>query len=173
MEIKKLTPEMSEIGYIPLWNKEDVAIVDFEDLERVSQFKWSWTTPGYAFRSIWGKEKQKGMLMHRFIMNAPDGTVLDHINGCKTDNRKSNLRYATTSQNMANVKKRSGTTSKYKGVTWSKRDKKWEAFTSKDRRTIHFGMFNTEEEAAQKYNEEAPKYHGEFARLNIIQWNKQ
>lgn len=89
----------------------------------------------------------------------------DHINGNKLDNRRCNLRICTPHQNNLN---RPNVTGKYKGVYWCKRLKKWMAQIMIGERNKYVGSFPNEEEAAFAYNEAAKKYHGEFARLNVL-----
>lgn len=129
-----------------------------------------------------GRERKKSddyhartILLHRFLLNAKRGQVVDHINGNTLDNRISNLRIITHSGNCTNRRKsplqtNKKSSSKYKGV--SKRYKVsgeivWQACIRKDK-FMYLGKYNTEIEAAQAYNEAAIKYHGEFARLNKL-----
>jgi hypothetical protein len=77
-----------------------------------------------------------------------------------------NLRKASKSQNAMNMKTRYGT-SKFKGVRWQKRDKKWEARIRNNGKLKFLGYFDDEEEATRAYDEEARKIFGGFARLNF------
>jgi len=107
--------------------------------------------------------------MHREIMDAPAGMEVDHINGNGLDNRKCNLRLATSSQNKRNQRKqRRKTSSKYKGVYWHKRDKVWVVRIQAEGKEKYIGSYKTEQEAALAYNEAALKYHGEYAKLNEV-----
>lgn len=100
----------------------------------------------------------------------PEDYVIDHINGVRDDNKISNLRLATLSQNRVNSAKSENTSSKYKGVYWKSKDKKWVAqITAKpSRNRVYLGGFDTQEEAAIAYNEAAIQLFGEFAILNTI-----
>ena len=103
---------------IPLKNilKEIVAyaFVDEEEFEKINSFKW-YLSNGYARSS-------KNEIMHRYIMGANIGDKsVDHINGNKLDNRKSNLRFVTSSQNSQNRPKKEGRSSKYIGVSYRKK----------------------------------------------------
>lgn len=106
--------------------------------------------------------------MHRFIIEAPKGMVVDHINGNKLDNRKSNLRICTQSGNTANGPIRSSNSSGFKGVSWDKRSSKWSVDITKDYKHIYGGKFDNLADAAKRYNELAIKFHGQFAKLNVI-----
>jgi len=72
-----------------------ICLVDAEDFERVSCHRWRLHPQGYAFRKTCRKGKTVTILMHRFIMSAPDGMEVDHVHGLKLDNRKSQLALIT------------------------------------------------------------------------------
>lgn len=97
-----------------------------------------------------------------------DGMTVDHRNHNTLDNRRSNLRVCTNSQNCANKKKASGKSSGYKGVTWFKRDNCWKAQIKVNYRNIHLGYFDKEADAAAAYNKSAIRIFGEFALINKI-----
>jgi len=107
--------------------------------------------------------------MHRQIINVPVFLLVDHINGNGLDNRKANLRPATHSQNVRNRPKAryASPRSKYKGVTWHKRKRKWNTRIRVKGRTIPLGYFDNELHAAKAYDHAARKYHGDFASLNF------
>lgn len=107
--------------------------------------------------------------IHRFIMNAPDNMRVDHINGITFDNRKSNLRLATNSQNSQNKGMRKDNTTGYKGVCFDKEAKKYQASIRYNGKKIYLGKYDNPVDAALAYNEAAEKYFGEFARINIIE----
>jgi hypothetical protein len=89
---------------------------------------------------------------------------LDHINGCPSDNRITNLREATASQNSHNVKITCRNTSGIKGIYWHKKSKKWIAKVSVNKQSKYLGSFNEIELAELVINEARLKYHGAFAR---------
>jgi len=157
------------------------AIVDAEDFDRVSQFKWHYNkrASGYAQRmqNIGykdGKQIQKTILMHRFIMCVEDSKVhIDHINHDTLNNRKTNLRLCTNAENCRNRKIKKGGSSKYKGV-YKTRDNRVKPFRSGivlNQKRIDLGYFATELEAAIAYNKAALHYFGEFALLNDVSEN--
>jgi hypothetical protein len=146
-----------------------VATVDDEDYERLADFKWSYmktkhSNTGYAVRRE--RESRQQVLMHREIMSFPVHQV-DHKNMDGLDNRKVNLRPATGSQNCANQGNRKNNTSGYKGVTWSKSHKKWQAQIRHKYSRIFLGHYSDIEEAARAYDAAAIRLFGEFAKINF------
>ncbi len=138
------------------------AMIDDEDYERVSQFKWCYankyaatTRNGVTFR------------MHRYLMTPCDSSLyVDHINNNTLDNRRSNLRLVTPLQNTMNKQSHKNSCCKYKGVSRSRARFKAQIFHSK--KSIFLGVFNSPEEAALAYNKKAIELYGEFAYLNKI-----
>jgi len=152
---------------IPL-TQGKVALVDDVDFERANKLCWH---AHYNHQSkIWYAQsihKNKVLHLHRFILNAPENLLVDHRNGDGLDDQRCNLRTCTKSQNCCNSKSRKGT-SKYKGVSFHKRAGKWQVDICKNYKGYYVGLFNTESEAAQAYNQVAVKFHGSFARLNTL-----
>jgi hypothetical protein len=101
-------------------------------------------------------------------MDAPADLEVDHINHNGLDNRRSNLRLATPSQNNANQRPRQDArlTSKYKGVYYDKSRGRWAATIHVDGRTRGLGRYDTEDAAAAAYDHAAAEVWGEFALLN-------
>lgn len=104
--------------------------------------------------------------IHREILNPPPGKQVDHINGNGLDNRRSNLRLATKSQNMANVRLTKSNKSGVKGVHWRNREKRWVAQLTFQGKTTQLGYFRNIQDAQKKYDDEALKFFGEFAKTN-------
>lgn len=94
-------------------------------------------------------------------------SIIDHIDGDRTNNRISNLRIATAQQNACNRQAASGKTSKYLGVSWHEQNKKWWAKAFFGGREMHLGFFSSEREAAQAYDNAARKHNREFGRFNF------
>ena len=98
--------------------------------------------------------------------------LIDHINGVRADNRIENLRLATHKENLRNRKSKKGSLSKYKGVTWSKRDSKWCSYIYHDKMK-HLGSYTSEEEAGRAYDKAAREYFGDYACLNFPEEHEQ
>ncbi len=159
---------------IPL-TKGKFAIVDDEDYDFLMQWKWHFNK-GYARRrqyicTIGGKEIAEDVTMHSVINKTPDDMWTDHRDLDKLNNQKYNLRNATPLNNVWNREKQSTkSSSKYKGVSWHKGNKSWQARIKAHGKQISLGSFplDQEKEAGMAYNQAAIKLHGEFACLNKI-----
>jgi len=134
-------------------------LVDGEDERRFSDTRLYANDRGYV-SYVCG---DKTFRLHRSIVNAPDGKVVDHINGNPLDNRRSNLRICTTAQNLRNSKSRNGGA---KGVRWKPRDGKWEAIIKIDYKDYSLGTYHNKTEAVRVYDAVARYYFGEFAWTN-------
>lgn len=149
-------------------SKGQVALVDDGDYDDLNQFRWyAQYSKGidnyYAFRLVSfkkkGKLKNKIILMHRMIMDAPKRKVVDHINHNTLDNRKENLRIVSSRQNNQNKKVKG--TSKYPGVCWHKYNKKWRATIYVNGKNKDLGYFKEEREAAKAYERACRELIGE------------
>lgn len=147
--------------------------IDDEDYEKVTRYTWYINRKEEKLKNkIYYECKIKDctgrhtIRLHRIIMNLQtgDGKIVDHINGDTLDNRKSNLRICTNKENVRNQKKSRKNTSGYKGVSFNKRDRKYQAHIRVDGRKKGLGYYNTAQEAHAAYCEASKKYHGEFGR---------
>lgn len=153
--------------------------IDNEDSHIYTAYKW-WVkatknnkkeiTSYYVHAWINGRHET----LHRVVMGLPDSFV-DHIDGNPLNCSRSNLRLATIGQNKMNSKVYETNTSGFKGVHAVYRKRKdgskllrYVARISLGNKRFFLGVFKNPEEAAKKYNEAAPFYHGEFARLNVL-----
>ena len=158
---RRATPEGDDVRMIPLTDG-GYAYVDAADYEWLRQWKWHLDN-GYPARS----EKGKVIYMHRQIMQPPKGMVVDHVDGNKANNCRTNLRTCTCLENARNHRKRSGSSSVFKGVFYDKRKHKWAARCEYRRERIWLGYYDTEVEAARAYDRKAVELFGTFARLNF------
>lgn len=142
---------------IPL-SRGKVALVDAEDFDRVNTSRWSCQPNGkkeYALRGVRQPDgSYRSELMHRFILNAPPGVLVDHVNGDGLDNRRANLRLCSPSENNANKRVRG---------TSRSRSGKWVARVKKDGVLHWLGTFADEAEAAEAYRVARATLFGAFA----------
>lgn len=168
---------MKEIELGGKYGKCKFALVDDEDYNRLSQYKWTAVKrPNdqfYAVRSIQiDKGKRVIILLHRDVLDVVGKKcTIDHRDHNGLNNQKENLRICNTSENLGNRRNSASLniTSKYKGVHWFKRNSKWHAQIMVNYKHIHLGYFTNEKDAALAYNRAAIKYFGEYAYLNIIE----
>lgn len=152
--------------YIQL-SKGKEAIVDDSRYEELNRYKW-YVDNGYAKREVLVDGKRVRQLMHRHIIGAVKGEICDHINGNRLDNRRSNLRIVSYSQNAMNKGPIKTSGSGYRGVYIMHNKKKWIARVEGLGKCRHIGVFETKEEAAKAYNKVALQVYGEYARLNEV-----
>ena len=145
-----------------------MALVDDEDREWLSQYKWHTCVAGADCWRAQTKRGEKAIYMHRLILDAPGDMEVDHINHNPLDNRRSNIRLCTRSQQNQNRRKVASVSSRYAGVHWDKDNARWRAQIQVRRKIKCLGRFIDEEDAADAYNKAAEKYYGEFAQLNEI-----
>jgi len=103
--------------------------------------------------------------MHREIIDAPSEMKVDHIDNNGLNNRRSNLRLATVTQNNANTGLRRNNKSGHKGVFWNRQMKKWQAQIRFENKCFHLGYFTDVGLAAEAYADAAQRLFGEFSRL--------
>jgi hypothetical protein len=148
-----------------------VALVDDEDFEELNKHKWSACKlkhAYYASRSVCHKGKESTVKMHREILKVADPKILiDHKDHDGLNNQKYNIRTCTSSENQMNKKAVVGSSSKYIGVCWHKKDKKWQAAISVNKKQKYLGQFDCPIKAAIARDKKAIELHGEFANLNF------
>jgi hypothetical protein len=143
-------------------------VIDDEDFDWLSKFKWEITPRGYVRTRKQVNGRRKHILIHRMIMSAKEGDLVDHINGNVYDNRKSNLRITTHKGNSRNRKTPIINKVGYKGVNKVQGYDKYKAYIQVGDSQAHLGYFDNPHDAARVYNFWAVDLFGEFARLNVI-----
>lgn len=134
--------------------QDKAAIIDARDFPRISKHSWCIDSGGYAI----GWHAGRLIRMHRLVMKARKGQLVDHINRDKLDNRRANLRFCTSGQNRVNAENRSDNMSGHRGVFWSKQAGKWSAQISIGGRQKHLGFFQKKEQAIRAYRSAARKH---------------
>jgi len=159
-----------------------VALVDDADYEPLGQYKWLAHREGsdtsmhwYAVRSAWNPRTRRRhqVRMHRDIIGAYPGQMVDHVNGNGLDNRRANLRLCTRAENVRNQIKQQGCASQYKGVVWGKHCQKWIAQIRYRGQRRRLGQYINETKAAHAYDAAARELFGDFARFNFPRKDEQ
>jgi hypothetical protein len=135
-------------------------LVDEEFWHKFNSMFWHIIGNGYI-------QNNKEGLMHRIVMNAKDNEIIDHINN-KYNNRRSNLRIASSSLNSHNRTKKKNASSKYFGVSFSKKNKIWMSQIIYKGTHYYLGNFKDEIDAAKAYNKKALELYKEKANLNLF-----
>jgi len=144
-------------------NLDEEIIVDDLKYYELRKHTWFINEDGYATTSI----DDKLVIMHRMLMNAVPGELIDHKNRNRIDNRILNLRKSNETLNNHNKTKKANTTSKYFGV-WSENPGIYRAKISHNRNIYYLGSsFRSEEDAAKAYDRKAIELYGEYANLNF------
>ena len=157
---------MNDVAVITLSMGHGFAIVDKEDFERLNRRTWSKIWSGYVVASTTVNYKRKHFLMHREILRAPRGLDVDHINGCRFDNRRCNLRLCTRSQNLCHFTRLNRrNTSGINGVSWAKNMQKWNVKIRVDGRQLDVGHYSDLQKAARVRRAAARIFHGQFASI--------
>jgi AP2 domain len=147
-----------------------VALVDDGDYEWLNQWKWCAQLSGhtyYAIRTDCSGDRRRLIRMHRLIMGEPPGLDVHHVDDDGLHDYRANLLIVTRSQHKSIGRKRRGCSSIYKGISWNKGAKRWEARIKHLGVYLYLGLFDTEEAAARAYDKAARELRGERARLNF------
>jgi len=155
---------------IPLHGRSGVfygwAIIDLCDIDRVKEVAWTIDPRGYVAGRPSGSKSS--VTLHRWILMGGDSEVgtIDHADGNKLNNKRSNLRQCSQAENARNTKLAKNNSSGFKGVSLDVNGK-WRARIWKDRKEIRIGTFINIEDAVAAYDKAALELHGEFASPNI------
>ena len=150
-------------------------LIDSEDFYKLKDYNW-FIEKNYKSNNIYVSayennnkpQKRSKISLHRTIVNAPAGMVVDHINHNTLDNRKSNLRICTHSQNICNQKRNGNKSSIYKGLTKTKYGR-YKTRIRFNKKIYELGTYKNEKLAAEIYNKKALELFGEFACLNEVE----
>lgn len=136
-------------------------LFDINDYELIKNYSWRIGYAGYVVTTL--NDDHTVLRMHRLILNTDDeDQLIDHINHDKADNRRSNLRIVTNSQNQMNSRNRQNT-SGHKGISWHIRKRKWIAYIGYNNRIVYLGIFDDINDAISARKNAEQKYFGEYA----------
>ena len=141
------------IGYT---SKGEEFYFDLEDYDLIKNYTWYVGDKGYI------KAENEDITLHRVVMRAKEGDVIDHIFHKKFDNRKSQLRFVTHSQNQMNRDIGKNNTSGHRGISWHKKYQKWIAQIGVMGKLKYLGLFSDIEDAIKARKEAEEKYFGEY-----------
>jgi deoxycytidylate deaminase len=154
-----------------IYYKDNEILISNQDFKILNEFKWRIKN---SYNYVCSKIKSKEYLLHRYIyieilkINIPDGSVIDHINNNKLDNRRENLQIVSLSENSKNKTKLIDKSSKYQGVSFDKNANKWAASISYNKKTIRI-LYKNEIDAAYQYDLFVDKYNLNMAKKNNIE----
>jgi hypothetical protein len=144
-------------------------LIDEADLPRLSGWWWSAINHGKGRFTVRGERIVGGVrtrvALHRFLLQAPEGVLVDHVNGDPLDNRRANLRLCNWTENARNRGPRKSSSTRLKGV--SKFARGFRSTIVVEGRRIYLGAFSDPVEAAKAYDRAARRLYGEFARPNF------
>lgn len=139
-------------------------MIDRADLEMVSGFKWHFSKNNGAICNVKIEGKRTTMAMHRLLMNPSKEFEIDHINHNRLDNRRSNLRICTRSENNMNKNTPISNKVGIKNVSWDKQMKSWRVRIIVKYKTVFQKLFKNLDEAIKSRNENILIYHKNFGR---------
>lgn len=137
---------------------------DLEDYDKIKNYCWYKNNQGYLISFDYNSNKK--IRLHRLIMNPTSDQIIDHINHNTIDNRKSNLRIVTYSQNLMNKSLVSSNTSGITGVSWYEKRNKWKSYITINKKQKFLGYFDNFEDAVRTRKEAEVKYFGEYRNIS-------
>lgn len=154
--------------YIELTQGQQARISD-EDYDELNRYKWyaHWNAHSNTYY-VNSRINGKYVAMHRFILVAQHGQLVDHIDHNGLHNERQNIRLCSISENCGNARKRTdGLTSRYKGVSWNNQERKWHVAIKIKGITRYLGCFTNEGDAARTYDRAAREQWKDFALTNM------
>jgi hypothetical protein len=164
---KKVQPIRIEnnLAYIPL-TKGYEAIIDAADVVLISGFHWHSDVRNhtvYSSRNSTDGGTLRKVYLHNAIFGKLEDMQIDHIDGNGLNNQRSNLRFATSSQNLQNTGSRKNNKSGLKGVSRKSGRFKWVAQIRANGKKIFLGHFDDPLIAHAAYLNASKNYHREFS----------
>lgn len=167
----KITYDLNGAYGVGYTHKGEKFLFDVEDYEKIKDYGW-YFDEGYVAARVKGTNKK--VKIHQVIMGkAHKGRLIDHIRDTaegldkKADNRKSNLRFVTPSQNSMNRKRSSNNTSGHTGVQWDKKRQRWRARVRKGKNDVQKRFPEDQfDKACQWRDKTAKRLFGKYAYVN-------
>lgn len=156
----------NDYGIFYTTNTNKKVLFDIEDYEKISSFAWYELKNGYIGTK--DKNTRKLVYLHRFIMNATNNEIVDHIGHCLSDVRKDYLRKGSQTNNAMNSVLRKDNTSGIKGVWYMQKSDKWVAEIIVNKKKIYLGSFTNKQEAITIRKEAEQLYFGNWSFDNSI-----
>lgn len=152
--------------------KGQKTMVDDADYDHLTQWNWHFGANGYAVREQHlgmkdGKRIRRTVLMHRELVDAPKGLDVDHVNENKLDNRRSNIRLATRSQNKANMRAVKRKDNLPMGVTFNPSPRSKQPYMARvcmNGKSYFVGNFYQLKDAVSAYAAKKKELYGDFAK---------
>lgn len=145
-------------------DKYDTVLIDLEDVEKCKKHHWT-VSQGYVNYAYIENKKRFNVKLYRYLLNVPDGKLVDHINGKPLDNRKSNLRICTYLENAWNKIKSNSSRTEFKGIS-KRKNGKYQVGIGYKGKKIYIGTFANKQDAIKARKEAELKYFGEYSYLN-------
>lgn len=154
------------IGYTYNTNKDGINYFyfDLEDYNIIKDYCWFFVNEGYLTAKV--PNTGKHVLLHKLLL--PDAEQVDHIKHILYDNRKSQLRPVTRTQNHWNQKKYTTNTSGCTGVVYNKKSESWESRIDVNGKRIQLGIYKKYDDAVNARREAEEKYFGEYSYNNSM-----
>lgn len=157
---------VDDIVYVKMSNSDNYVLCDIDDWDNLKKYYWRENPRNHYIETSIDRKTVK---MHRLLLDKKDGYVCDHINHNRLDNRRCNLRYASTHANNINTKLSKNNTSGYTGVSFIKNCQKWLAYIWIDRKMINLGYYKDINDAIQARKDGEEKYHMPILEKETLQ----
>lgn len=137
--------------------------VDEQDAYLLEKYSW------HLKDGLYPRTRIKGKAVYLYQLILTTNNIVDHIDRNPLNNKRSNLRIVTKSQNAMNTAQRKDTKSGIKGVSWKRDRKKWEVYINFNKKRVRLGYYDNIEDAAMTRIEAEKQYYGEFANKEYIE----
>lgn len=159
--------DIQNYDYGVIYIGENEVLFDLEDYEKIKNYTWNCRKIKNGYISVNTQNGGQSLVLSRLIMGCDESNLqVDHKNHNTLDNRKSNLRIVTVSQNNMNKNFMSNNTSGHIGVSFNKRNQKYVAYIKKNKKYIHLGSFDNIDNAIIVREKAEEKYFKDYSYKN-------